>query len=125
MNRNTKVRKSNKAVKAILNATFPNWRGRKVFVNGSGKVSFHDTNWGGGTRNEYKAITYRIANGKLLIDDTDHLTAPAPWNNTIESQRVQLPEGVAVVEHSYFCGKDCGVTIHLNMNGAPIAGFIS
>ena len=124
MNR-TKVRKSNPAVKAIIQATFPSYRGRTVSVDASGAVGFYDTNWGGGTKNTYRAVTYRVDQGQLVITDTDRLHAPAPWVNPIEGKRVEVPEGVAVVEHSIFCGKDCGITIYVNMRGGQIAGYLS
>ena len=41
----------------IIAATFPQYRRKKVRVRATGKITFHDLNWSGGTRTEYRACT--------------------------------------------------------------------
>ena len=42
-----KVKRS--AVKPLLAATFPDYRGRKIRFEFVERITYHDTNWGGGT----------------------------------------------------------------------------
>lgn len=95
-----------KAVKEILKITFPDYAGRKFFLDNSGKVSFYDTNWGGGTKNSYVAV--RLADGAV-----SKMEDYAPWANPVEGKTFEIPEGFAVVKRSWFCGQESGVTIHL------------
>jgi hypothetical protein len=44
-------------VAAIVNATFGDYRGRKIRVGAAEKVSICDLNWSGGTRSQYRACT--------------------------------------------------------------------
>lgn len=123
MNPRTKVSKTNKAVKSLVSATFPEWKGRKVSIE-VGPLTFWDTNWGGGTRNEFRGIRFEDRSGRLVLDKAEGLAVPAPWANPVEGKTVDLPPGVAVVEHSVFCGKDAGITIHIGPDNYLIAGLI-
>jgi len=102
-----KIKVSKSTVKPLVKATFPEYRGRTFQVEFTPTVTFHDTNWGGGTRNYYKAV--RLEDGKVGAFPNF-----APWNNPIEGKRVELPEGVVVVEHAIFCGQDLGLRFYAN-----------
>lgn len=93
------------AVKPLVKATFPDYTGRKFCVVPTDTITLHDTNWGGGTRNQYKAV--RLEDGKV-----SEFAAPAPWLNGAEGTPITIPEGHVVVEHSIFCGKDIGLTFY-------------
>jgi hypothetical protein len=97
---------SKKQADPIVKLAFPEYKGRKYFVEFTDKVVFYDTNWGGGTRNKYVIVR---SDGKKM-----EFNAPAPWVNPVEGKTFEIPEGVAVVRWAIFCGKDCGVTISLN-----------
>lgn len=97
-----------KTIKAIGRAAFPDYTGRKFRVYSTGTVVFSDTNWGGGTRSYYTAV--RLGDGK-----TEPMADYAPWANPVEGRSIFIPAGFAVVEHSYFCGRDCGLRIHLGI----------
>ena len=71
-------------------------------------VWFHDLNWGGGSRNQYVALT---RNG-----DARGMLVEAPWKECREGQEFEIPDNVFVVEHSFFCGHDMGITIYVNPN---------
>ena len=101
------------AIKKILSETFPEYTGRKFFADYSGRVTFIDTNWGGGTRNSYKAVN--LENGKV-----QPLPVSAPWANPVEGHSVEIPAGCAVVEHSIFCGQDSGITLHMAENSVGL-----
>lgn len=105
MNTTIKARKSE--VKQILAITFPEYAGRTFRVEYCTQVGFYDTNWGGGTRNTYAAV--QMKTGKV-----GRLVAKAPWINTVEGQRIDLPEDMVIVEHSIFCGKDMGIRFYVH-----------
>lgn len=105
------IKVTRKQVEALVNATFPDYTGRKFAVHFAENITFYDTNWSGGTRNEYAAVR---VDGR-----TAHFVAPAPWVNGLEGKTAPLPVDIVVVEHSIFCGKDCGITIYANPVHAP------
>lgn len=92
---------------AVAGRAFPEYRGRSFRVSIAGVVTLHDLNWGGGTRNVYKAVPLTregAANG---------LPTFSPWNNPAEGKTLEIPAGWAVVEHTVFCGTDLGLTVHV------------
>lgn len=105
------IKITSKQAKPIVNITFPDYKGRKFSVKFSPTVTFYDTNWSGGTCNKYAFVR---SDGKMAT-----FAPPAPWMNPIEGATVDLPDDVLVVEHSYFCGQDCGITIYANPVNLP------
>ena len=106
---------SRKDVKHLIDATFPEYRGRKISLVSANEVLYFDLNWSGGTRNVYRTttITGRPLNG------AGEFNAAPPRNNPLEGQTLPLPSGYVCVQHSDFCGKDCGLTIYVNPNDMP------
>jgi hypothetical protein len=100
-----------KEARKILNATFPDYRGRSISLEFRERVQFYNTNWEGGSRNYYSAVN---VNGVVK-----HLPDFAPWDNPVEGNSFDLPVDVAVVMRTYFCGKDSGVTIFMHPVNAP------
>lgn len=98
-------------VKALLAATFPDYKGRKIAVEFCTKLTFYNTNWDGGSRNYYHAVA---ADGRH-----SRLSVPAPWANPVEGATVEMPTEALVIERSIFCGQDCGVTIYAHPTHAP------
>jgi len=103
----TKVSKSNKTIKAILAATYPEWKGRKIAVVEATSYQMMDY-WSEGTRHYVKA--YALENGRVASSSA---AAQTPWRGEAHAL-VAVPEGILLVEHSIFCGKDCGITIYVN-----------
>ena len=106
MSETVKVRKA--AVWDIVKRIFPDYKGRKFWIKYSNTVAFHNTNWCGGTRSYFGGI--RLDTGKVRSWEN----MPAPWNNPIEGQTFELLEDVAIVEHRYYCGRDCGIIVYLH-----------
>lgn len=98
-------------VKDILTATFPGYTGRKFIVEFTESITFYNTNWSGGSRNEYAAIN---ANGHMAT-----LNVPAPWVNPVEGKTIDLPPDVLIVRHTFFCGRDLGITIYAHVSNLP------
>jgi hypothetical protein len=108
-----KVKKSD--IAGIVKATFPEYKGRKFGLRPVETVMFTDLNYSGGTRNKYRACT---TSGES-IESKFNLNAMPPWANPFEGKRVELPAGAVVVEHSMFCGQDCGLTVYVNPADMP------
>jgi hypothetical protein len=105
------IKVSRKNAKSILALTFPNYTGRKIAVRIVSQVPIHNTNWDGGSKNEYAALRYDGVSAML----PDY----APWNNPVEGSEIELPTGRMIVEHSFFCGSQGGITIYVNPADAP------
>ena len=109
MNHAYKLSKSQ--IRGILSATFPDYNGRKFSIEFTPKLTLYDTNWAGGTHNDYAFVR---ADGRQAM-----LDAPAPWVNPYEGQTFDIPADVIIVQHSYFCGADCGITLYANPVNMP------
>jgi len=97
-----------KEVKNIINkiADLQNYRGRKFFLEVSDKITFSNTNWCEGSRTYYYAVN--LSTGK-----TGGFSPKAPWNNPVEGKIVEIPSEVAIITRLFFCGNDCGITVHV------------
>jgi hypothetical protein len=102
-------------VAAIVSATFPDYRGRKIKVLATESETIHDLNWSGGSRSEYRSCTLR----GQYIGGADRYNQQAPWANQGEGKSVPIPPGAVLVRHSIFCGKDVGLTIYVNPADMP------
>jgi hypothetical protein len=100
-----KVSKSDKQIKAILQATYPEWKGRKVRITTATEYQMSDY-WSEGSRNYVQALA--IATGAAAAN----AVAGNPFKAGAHA-RIEIPSGVALVEHSIFCGKDGGITIYV------------
>lgn len=115
MKERIKVSKSDKTLKAIVLACYPEWAGRKLFVCAATDYDMANY-WDGGSR-DY-AMAFNLTT-KIASEPAYATTNPM---NRVAHKTVQIPEGVVIVEHSYFCGKDSGVTIYVNP--ANLARFL-
>ena len=102
-----KLSRADKTIKAILAATYPEWKGRKVSAEIATEYQMANY-WSEGSRNY--VVAYHLESGKTL----DACTAAGVPMNQIAHARIGIPDGVLLVEHAIFCGKDCGVTIYVN-----------
>lgn len=64
-----------------------------------------DSYWDGGSRDVFYFL--ELATGKCLRVESNHPVFEANKPRELKD----LPEGVVLVEHSIFCGKDIGITI--------------
>jgi hypothetical protein len=94
-----KVSKRHPAVKAILAATFPTYKGRKVkLAVWDGAPAFEVRDWDGGSRT--LVALYNLRTGSAVRAE-------------MHRDQGTCPEGWAVVEQSWFCGHDAGVVINV------------
>lgn len=109
-----KVSKSDKAIKAVLVACFPEWKGRKVRVQVATRYQMQNY-WDGGSR--CYVMAYSLATGKAAAPST---ATTSPFQ-AAAAATVEIPDGTLLVEHQIFCGKDAGITIYVNpANMAPL-----
>jgi len=104
-----------KEVKHLVKATFPNYKRHKVVITASETVTFHDVNWSGGSKSEYRACTI---DGKPM-ETKVNMGGPAPWNNPFEGKTVSIPPGFVVVQGGHFCGKTSMLYIHVHPENMP------
>jgi hypothetical protein len=99
-------------VAELVRAAFPNYTGRKFRL----EVSDHPINlasyWDGGSRDYFVLISLAT----LRHVDIPAQSAFDPQVRGLD--KVTLPDGVACIEHSIFCGKDSGITIHVSPSNA-------
>ncbi len=104
-----KVSKRDPDIRRIVDATFPDYRGRKITVRPSTSPIDTRSFWEGGSRSYFAALG--LGSTRVL-----HV----PQNGTafdggpIRPDGVAVPVGFAIVEHRIFCGKDVGISIHVH-----------
>lgn len=103
------------SIAAIVKATFPAYKRKKVTICPSETVTLCDLNWSGGTRNEYRTCT--IAG--YALGSADRFHSQAPWNNQGEGQKIPIPVGGIMVQGGYFCGKESLLTLYVNPADMP------
>jgi len=99
-------------IRQIVTATFPEYRGRKLAIEAQRHPLEVRDFGGGGTYSKF--VFLNLATMKTV-------PAPviSPFNNSEAAKSLEavvLPEGIAAIEHAHFCGKDVGITIHVNPN---------
>lgn len=116
-----KLSKANPAVKRLIAATFPDYRGRKVKARAWRGPMRLQNYWDGGSRSYYVAV--RVADGAVADFGTDN-----PFQQSAH-EPVDLPEGVMLVEHSYFMGTDTGLTVWAHpgdaLDAPTVTGLLS
>jgi hypothetical protein len=105
------VSRTTPIIRRIVDATFPDYRGRKIKVRQWTGARQLDNYWSGGSRSYYVAI--RVNDGAVSDFGTDN-----PFLASAHD-KVDLPEGVILVERSIFCGKESGLTIWTHAPAAP------
>lgn len=107
------VSRAHPVIKAVLKASFPSYRGRKVKVAAYEKPLHVEWNWGGGSID--KVVLIDMSNGKV-----GRAVIPAPWMHD-HGPLVVPPNHLAVI-NSIFCGEDVGVVIYVNSGSVPSVG---
>lgn len=92
------------AVKRLAKLAYPKYKGRKFYLEVRSKYMMENY-WDGGSRSFVKAVN--LATGEVRD--------PAPASTNVYDPRahgeIGIPAGIALVEHAYFCGKDCGIRV--------------
>lgn len=100
--------KTDATIARILRATYPDYRGRKIFIIPQSAPLNVRSYWEGGSRSYFQFLN-------LATFATVAMPAQSGFDRPIRgADSVTLPLGVICIEHCYFCGKDCGIRIHVN-----------
>ena len=100
-------------VKSVCKAAFPGYNGRKIQIKYNVKSKSLRSYWDGGSKSSYAVIDLNLL--KVLHAPDSH-----PFFDRLTGvDSFDIPEGYAVVEHSIFCGRDMGLTIHIP-DAAPL-----
>ena len=102
------IEKPDALIKKIIAATFPKYKGRKIKVSTS-IPSCLDSYWDGGSRDYY--AFYCLDNGRTHDVHSNHPVFERGQPRDLEDG---LPLRLVIVCHSYFRGKDMGLTIYAN-----------
>lgn len=93
-------------VKKIAKLAFPDYKGRKFFLETVSSPIDVRSYWDGGSRDYFNFI--RLDTLSCFGEIPAQSINDKPM---INADNVILPEGLACVRHSYFCGKDSGLTV--------------
>jgi hypothetical protein len=100
--------KTDPTIARILRATYPDYRGRKIFVQATTFPIDVRSWWDGGSRSYFSFLN-------LATFQTAAMPAQSAFDKQIKgADQVTIPPGIACIEHVYFCGKDCGIRIYVN-----------
>jgi hypothetical protein len=102
-------------VQDIVKKAFPAYRGNKFKLRVTDSVNA-SSSWQGGSRDYFVFVQLdgmRVSN---------IMPAQSQYDRTVPGlESVRLIDGVICVEHSIFCGKDMGITIHISeANAVPL-----
>ena len=99
-------------VAPLISATFPDYKGRTLSARVATTLTPYDLNWGGGSRNSYRAVV-------LDTSDVRGIDPRAPWAEPREGVEFDIPVGVVIVQRSFYCGQDCGLTFYAHPDTMP------
>lgn len=97
-------------VKEIVKVAYPEYKGRKFSLKVSETINIY-SQWSGGSKDTFVFVR--------LIDGAIQGPIPAPSFSPYHDDPRQIIKldgvlGLICVEHSYFCGKDMGITLHVH-----------
>jgi hypothetical protein len=100
-------------VKKVALTAYPNYKGRKFSIKVTNNPIDVRSYWDGGSRNYYTFL--RLDNMQIW-----QVPQQSMYDMKISgANKVQLVPGMICVEHTYFCGKDLGIIIHVHADNAP------
>jgi len=102
--------KTNEAsVKAVAKKAYPDYTGRKFFLEAQKLPLDTRSYWDGGSRDYFTFV--RLSDMAV----SQQVPAQSGYDRPISGlDSVMLPEGFVCVRHSFFCGRDCGLTVIVN-----------
>jgi hypothetical protein len=105
----------NQQVKLVCQKAFPNYRGRRIRIEFDVKSINMRSYWDGGSKSSYAIV-------ELSTNKTLHAPSSHPmFDKQVEGiDSFNIPEGYVIVQHTIFCGKDLGLTIHTRDSMPPL-----
>ena len=87
-------------IKRIVLAADPSYKKHKAIVTFADHITISGTYWGGGSRSTYTAV-----NINTLATGSAPQFNPPQFGGPKTDPKVEIPEGIAIVETGFFCGK--------------------
>ena len=122
----TTIHNVDEVVKRLAMRAFPEYRGRRFKLcilddTGDDKisVSLYGGYWDGGSKSYYRFLRLDQT-GKTLAMPTAHPFFDRHNPKAVAQKNAFLVPGVALVEHSIFCGKDMGLTVTIHPRNAAL-----
>jgi len=100
-------------IRPIVRAAFPDYNGTKARIRAFTGPRCVNSYWDGGSRSYFALV--RLADGQSLGLPTSHpYFNRQPDGSPMGALELrELPPGIVLVEHSIFCGRDTGITVHV------------
>lgn len=103
------IDKPDPLTKRIIEKSFPDYKGRKIKLSTS-IPSRVDSFWDGGSKDSF--TFFHLDTGDIYNVHSNH-----PMFEAVQPRNLRkLPDRVLLIKHSYFCGKDMGITIYANQS---------
>ena len=101
-----------KFTKELFTKAYPKYEGRRFFLEVSDKPINCKSWWDGGSRDYFVFVN-------LATREVCSVPAQSAYDRQINGlDNVVLPVGFACIRHSFFCGRDCGLTIIIRPENA-------
>ena len=101
------IRVSAREIPDVIKRAAAPYRGRKWKITVTERITLANAYWDGGSKSTYTAVD--LATGRT---SEAHSALSNPFR-TPQAPDVEIPRGVCVLEHVVFCGKDCGIYVHV------------
>lgn len=90
----------------LAKVAFPDYNGRKIKISEFNGPMDLTSYWDGGSRKEYVVMN-------LITKRSQPIPQGGSGHGDVPYRISELPENIAVVEHSIFMGKDLGITFYV------------
>lgn len=95
-------------IRSLISRAYPSYRGRKYRLRVSDAPINCASYWDSGSKSYF--CFANLATGEV----SSQVPVQSAYDKPISGvQEVHLPLGFVCLEHSFFCGKDSGITIHV------------
>lgn len=100
-------------IKTLVSKAYPEYRGRKFFLQVTDAPIDCASYWDGGSRDYFTFAN--LSTGEV----SQAAPAQSGFDRPVSGlDSVLIPENFACIKHSFFCGKDTGITIYIRTSNA-------
>ena len=94
-------------IKAMARKAFPSYKGRKFQLDNSGHAVDLQSAWNSGSRDYFVVL-------QLGTDNTKAIPQNGTMFDHVNVKATKVQPGFVIAEHTYFMGKDLGITFHVH-----------
>ncbi len=105
-------------LRKLFKRTFPEYKGRKWRVQEQTRPIQINSYWQDGSRDYFRFV--RLSDLEVLPVPDSHpaFNAQLPGADYVGNATYEARPGFALVKHSYFCGRDSGLTVYFHPQDA-------